>query len=60
VKKLEEVLKKTVEDNSFVKLVESVGDETYHMGSQEMAQSLDRDLAKVKKIFLQFVAEGKK
>ena len=60
VRKLEEVLKKAVEDKSFIKLVEDVGDEPYHMSSKEMAQSLDRDLAKVEKIFSQFAAEGKK
>jgi tripartite-type tricarboxylate transporter receptor subunit TctC len=57
-RKLEEVLKKAVEDKSFIKLVESVADEAYHMSSKEMTQSLDKDLAMVNKIFIQFV-EGK-
>jgi tripartite-type tricarboxylate transporter receptor subunit TctC len=60
VRRLEEALKKAVEDKSFIKVVEGVGDEVHHMTSKEMTQSVDRDLSKVKKMFLQFVAEGKK
>jgi tripartite-type tricarboxylate transporter receptor subunit TctC len=60
VRKLEEVLKKAVEDKPFIKIVEGVGEEAHHMSSREMAQSVDGDLAKVKKLFLQFVAEGTK
>ena len=60
VEKLEGVLKKAVEDKSFINIIENVGDEVYYMGSEEMSQSIDRELAKVKKIFLQLITEGKK
>lgn len=59
VEKLRGVIKKVVEDKSFIKIAESNGDVVTFMNGDELAKHMDWETEKFKKLFKQLIEEKK-
>jgi tripartite-type tricarboxylate transporter receptor subunit TctC len=60
IQKLREVAKKVVEDESYTKVVENMGDEVRFLIGDDMAKNWENESEKVKKLMAAFVEEASK